>query len=251
MGIGSGIVADSEEENEWNESLLKGEFLTAPIPDFQIIETMFWSPDDGYWLLDYHLDRLVASAEALGFFCDREAVMSNLNDFTEEFHDDESGRRVRLLLYKNGEITLADSVCEVPNYKLLPELDDGVMLPKVKMADRETNSHDRFLYHKTTRRQVYDDAFKEARQEGYFDILFCNEKGLLTEGAISNIFLRYEDRFVTPPVENGLLPGVFRRYFLEKCPFPVEEREITVEELPAALAVYVGNSVRGLVRVRL
>jgi para-aminobenzoate synthetase/4-amino-4-deoxychorismate lyase len=104
------------------------------------------------------------------------------------------------------------------------------------------------LFHKTTYRPVYGDAFKAAIEAGFDDVLFLNSRGEVTEGAISNIFVEKNGRWLTPPVECGLLPGVYRRYLLDTKP-GIEERVIHIEDLRQADAIYLTNAVRGLRRV--
>ncbi|HEY4490974.1 MAG TPA: aminotransferase class IV, partial [Acidobacteriota bacterium] len=111
-----------------------------------------------------------------------------------------------------------------------------------------TDSSDVFLFHKTTRRPVHNRAFELARQQGYFDVLFYNERDELTEGAISNVFSVKNGMYFTPPVSCGLLAGTFRRHLLETKPFPIEERILHKTDIEQAEAIYLTNAVRGLVR---
>jgi branched-subunit amino acid aminotransferase/4-amino-4-deoxychorismate lyase len=76
-----------------------------------------------------------------------------------------------------------------------------------------------------------------------------NEKGEVTEGSYTNIFLQKDGKLITPPVLSGLLPGVLRNHLLQKYPEFVEEASFTRQDIEPADALYVGNSVRGLVRV--
>ena len=78
-----------------------------------------------------------------------------------------------------------------------------------------------------------------------------NEKGEVTEGSYTNIFLQKDGKLITPPVSCGLLPGVLRNHLLEKYPELVVEVSFTRKDTEEADALYVGNSVRGLVRVKL
>ena len=104
------------------------------------------------------------------------------------------------------------------------------------------------LYHKTTHRPIYAEAFKAAVDAGFDDVLFMNHDGEMTEGAISNLFVEKDGRWLTPPVECGLLEGVYRRYLLETL-VGVEERVLHGEDLRGADQVYLTNAVRGLRRV--
>ena len=113
---------------------------------------------------------------------------------------------------------------------------------------QRTSSTDVFFRHKTTHRPLYDRLFAEAQREGFDEVLFLNEKDEVTEGAISNVFVRLAGRLYTPPLGCGVLPGVFRRHLLDAVA-STEERVLTLEDLQAASDVYLCNSVRGLRRI--
>ncbi len=110
-----------------------------------------------------------------------------------------------------------------------------------------TDPNDRLLAHKTTARYLYDSERERARACGYQEALFLNRLGRVTEGAITNVFARFGDSWVTPPVEDGLLPGIWRADFLREK--GAAERSLTLDELLRADEIVVGNSVRGAMRV--
>ena len=237
MGIGSGIVFDSVPEQEWQECLLKGLFLSDPQAPFQLIETLFWEPEKGFWLLAGHLERLRDSAARLQFACDPERVERALAEEVGRHGGQTgsgSGRRVRLLLAKDGGLEISSVGCPLPQTDLLPPVIDPAKLPLVAISSRKVAS-DRFeLYHKTTRRALYDEERERAVRHGLFEILVLNERNELTEGSISNLFVRRKDCFLTPPLACGLLDGVFRRHFLANCPLPVKEEILVPEDLEGA-----------------
>jgi para-aminobenzoate synthetase/4-amino-4-deoxychorismate lyase len=251
MGIGSGIVADSLAEKEWRECLLKADFLSKPRPDFQLIETMVWTPGQGYWLLDRHLARLAASARYFGYGFEEASVTAALGRLQATLGPEYA--RVRLLLDRQGRITLSHAPCPAPTTTGLPAAAPLAQdLPKTRLAPVRTDTSDIFLYHKTTQRQVYDRLWQEAQDQGYLDLIFTNERGEVSEGAITSIFLEREGILYTPPLSAGLLPGVFRGYLLESYPERVREKSLVAAELTAPGAtLYLANSVRGLVRVKL
>jgi para-aminobenzoate synthetase/4-amino-4-deoxychorismate lyase len=115
----------------------------------------------------------------------------------------------------------------------------------VCIAAERTDSRDKWLYHKTTRRAVYAEAYTRASGNGFDDVLFLNEREELTEGAISNVFVEKEGRIFTPPVDCGVLAGVYRRYMLQTRP-DIEERVLMLDDLRRSDAVYICNAVRGL-----
>jgi len=81
--------------------------------------------------------------------------------------------------------------------------------------------------------------------------LFTNEAGEVTERAVNNIFMKKGKYLITPPISSGLLPGILREYLMSKFPERIIEAHITRNELENAEAFYVGNSVRGLIQVKL
>jgi para-aminobenzoate synthetase/4-amino-4-deoxychorismate lyase len=241
MGVGGGIVADSDPADEYRECLLKAAFLTRTPHDFQLLETILWKPydqaDNGLYLLPLHLDRLSASAAYFNFPCDRTTITKDLIALTQTLPH--TPHRIRLLLNALGEITTT----AVP---FNPKPPTGL----IRIATEHTLSTDLFLRHKTTRRSFYDQHYAQAITDGFDEVLFTNERGELTEGAISNLFLRFGDLLVTPPLTSGVLPGIYRRHLLETYP-ETQEKVLTLEDLQIADAIYTCNSVRGLSEVQL
>jgi len=109
MGIGSGIVADSNPEQEWRECLLKGRFLSASTPAFELIETLLWEPDAGYWLVEDHLRRLFSSANYFLFCCDPSTITRRLHEESRQFTA--LPMRVRLTLAKDGGVAITSQPC--------------------------------------------------------------------------------------------------------------------------------------------
>jgi para-aminobenzoate synthetase/4-amino-4-deoxychorismate lyase len=234
MGVGGGIVADSDPEDEHRECLLKASFLTRGHHNFQLIETMLW--DKEYSLLLLHLDRLESSASYFNFVFNRKVIQSRLHELSSSFAD--GGRyKVRLLLDSSGRTTLTSSA-----------LDEEPYTVNVKLSSECTSSVNAFLRHKTTRREMYDRQYAEAQANGFDEVLFTNEKGEVTEGAISNIFIEQSGKLITPPITCGVLPGIMRRHLLETSA-TTEERVIKIDDLKAADAIFLCNSVRGIRRV--
>ena len=252
MGVGSGIVIDSNAAEEYRECLLKAEFLTrssrtlpgSPVlPEkFLLIETMLW--DSGYPLIELHLDRLMDSADYFAYPCERAAIKTALEVHALKFAHaaPRSPRRVRLLVDSDGILQIADEV--------LRPAGDEMRIGRVRIADERTDPSDKWLYHKTTQRVLYAQAYKQAIQTGYDDVLFLNLRCEVTEGAISNILIERDGRLLTPPIECGLLAGVYRRLLLETRP-NVEERVLSLDDLRHADAIYLTNAVRGLRQVKI
>ena len=239
MGVGSGIVYDSDPKREFAECRLKANFLIKRPKKFQLIETMLCQPGKGYLLIDEHLKRLENSARYFNFLYKRKDILEALMKLQNNFGPD--SYKVRLLLFKDGSIKLEPS--------LFQSRRDGEL--KVYLSAKRTQTQEPFLYHKTTCRKIYDQEYKRCRRLGFYDTIFANEKGEITEGAISNIFIRKNGGLYTPPLKCGLLDGVYRRYMLYSGRFPIKEKVLFKEDLINAEEIYLTNSVRGLVQVRL
>ncbi len=253
MGIGAGITHDSVSEEEWDESLLKGEFLTHSKPDFQLFETILYTPGDGYYLLREHLERLQKGARYFKFFCDTERIRRRLLLEKEKFPA--RPHRVRVELRKDGGISVDSSPCDAGKCFELPAnaLNSKSVLPKRKIAfsNEKVATENPWCFHKTTMRKLYNEEYLRAQESGLFDVVFCNTRGEVTEGCITNVVICVEGVYKTPPVDCGLLPGVMRQHLLNNSVVPVVEERITVADVENAEVVYLCNSVRGVVPVTL
>ncbi len=232
-GVGGGIVADSVAASEYAECRLKARVLTDLAADCGLFETLRWSAEQGYLRLPLHLDRLGASADSLGFRFDRAAVAARLAECERGFGPGED-QRVRFELSRNGDI-------EVRAVPMAPEPEAAVL---VAVASLRADAGDPFLRHKTTRRQVFDDAFAAASALGCGEAIFLNRQGFVSESTRGNVFLERDGLLLTPPVQHGLLPGVLRRDLLESG--AAREAGIRLGELAEAKRWFIGNSLRGL-----
>ena len=116
-------------------------------------------------------------------------------------------------------------------------------------SPRRSDSANPFLYHKTTRRQFYDsEQARWSRSHGCDEVIFLNERGELSEGCRTNLYIEKDERLFTPPLDAGVLDGTLRRQLLSDPARWVVEKTLYLEDLEAADAVYLGNSVRGLLR---
>lgn len=251
MGIGSGVIHDSDPHGEWHECLLKGRFLTNPVPDFELIETLLWKTGSGYWLLEDHLQRLRESAEYFYFFCDLKEVRRKLEVHVREATG--KSRRVRLTLAKDGAVTISSEPFGLPLDVRLPQRPQTVPgdLPLVRFSATIVNSGQPWVMHKTTNREVYNREFKQALATGLYDNLYLNERGEVTESSIANVVIYKDGRYRTPPLSCGLLRGVMRMNLLREADPPVSEEVLTSADIRAAEAIFLCNSVRGVVQVRL
>ncbi|HTN65447.1 MAG TPA: aminodeoxychorismate synthase component I [Burkholderiaceae bacterium] len=233
MGIGAGIVYDSDAASEYQECQLKARFLTGLAVDFSLFETMFATRRGGCRHLELHLRRLCSSAEYFGFRYDEPSLREALRQACASFVE-VADYRLRLTLEHSGACTVHSAPLAV-----LPST------VRVVVAPEPIDEAGPFLHHKTTVRARYDAAWRAAEERGAFDMLFHNRAGELTEGARSNVFVRLDGRWYTPPLSAGLLPGVMRGVLLADPALKAAERRLTLDDLRAAQQVLVCNALRG------
>lgn len=230
MGIGGGIVYDSQPDSEFFEAKLKGNFLVQrPVGDFQLIETIFY--DGQFRNIALHLKRLQESALYFDFEFDVNFLMKELEELSASLGEER--RRVRVLLHSTGELEITHTVPEAPPEKF-----------KIAVSGKRTDSGNVFLYHKTTNRALYTDELARAKELGFFDVIFLNERGEITEGARTNIYFKKNGILHTPPVKCGLLGGTFREYMLREN--KARESIITSDEIKASKEVFISNALIGL-----
>ncbi len=228
-GAGGGIVSDSNVDDEYSEALLKSRVLTEKYFEFSLLETMRWSWEEDYFLLDRHLRRLADSALYFGYALDLEKIKRKLREKVPGYG--RKAQRVRLLVSRGGAFEIdASPLNSVEFAKPL----------RVKLAPRPVKSSDVFLYHKTTKRQIYEDA-RNAYPD-LDDVLLYNERNELTESCVANIVLEIDGEMRTPPVEAGLLAGTYRAYLLEQG--RIKETTLPVGDLKRYSKLFLVNSVR-------
>ncbi len=239
MGVGAGIVHDSDAAQEFAECQLKASFLTGLSNDFELFETLYASREQGARHRERHLARLAASAAYFGFACDLAAARAYLAAACAEL---EPGlpHRVRLALTQSG----AFAVQRAPLAPLLEPV-------RALLAADATSSAALFLRHKSSERARYDAAWRAAEAQGAFDTLFFNERGELTEGGRSNVFVKLDGRWYTPPLSCGLLPGVMRGVLLDDPAWAAQERVIDRAMLLGAEEIVLCNALRGALRATL
>ncbi len=226
LGLGGGIVADSNAEGEWRECLAKGAFVASGT-DFDLIETMRFDPAGGIHLLERHIERIGNSARTFGFPFDRHTVRNELQAATFRVS---TPRRVRLMLSASGRIAIEIGA--------LRPLADGVAT--VALAPLPVAADDFRLSHKTTSRAFYREALGRA---GTFEVALVDAEGFITEGSFTNIFVKGDGTLLTPPLSRGLLPGVLRAELIANG--SAREQDLRPDDLRDGF--FVGNASRGLI----
>jgi para-aminobenzoate synthetase/4-amino-4-deoxychorismate lyase len=236
-GVGSGIVWDSDAQAEWRECGNKRDFLVKQEQTFQIIESLLFTRNAFLYRRE-HYNRMAEAARYFGFPFDPNKWNTALTGITGRLIPGGKSYKVRVLLDSIGKFSW--------DYEAIGQA-TGDSMPVVILSKTPVRTDSPFLFHKTTIRHWYDKAMQMIRSGACYDVLYTNERGELTEGARTNLFVRIKGVLYTPPLECGLLPGVLRRRMLaaKKC----RERILYPADLKKAEVVYCGNSVRGLVEV--
>jgi para-aminobenzoate synthetase / 4-amino-4-deoxychorismate lyase len=192
---------------------------------FDLLETLRWTPDEGFFLLERHLERLQNSAQFFGFPCSPGHVREIL---TRGVAGANGALRIRLLVNQHGEV-------RTEQFPL--ELSDAVV--EVRLATMPIDPADPFLFHKTTHRPQQD----RERSSSSIDIVLWNPSAEITEASTANILVDVGGRPVTPPVECGLLAGTMRAELLAAG--AIREQRISIDQLVRAPQFWLINSVRG------
>lgn len=261
-GTGGGVVWDSDPERELAETRTKALILVQNAPpegaaeaapghpappavrrsDFRLLETLAWRAGEGFTLLERHLARLASSAEFFGFVVDPEVIRCRLLEAARELEAEGAGdvRKARLLVDRCGRAEIQVETIEPGG--IVPEGSAGWL---VSLADAPVDERDPFLFHKTTRRGVYDRA--RSRVSGVDDVILWNRAGELTESTVANLVVERAGQLVTPPVACGLLPGTLRAELLERG--AIREARLVRTDLERASRIWLINSVRGWIPI--
>lgn len=236
-GVGGGIVWDSDAADEYQECRIKAQIIQDDPGDFQLLETLLWTPEKGFAQLPAHLLRLHAAAAYFARPAPAAQIKRQLTQLARQLP--RRPHRVRLTVDGNG----AASVSAAP----LENLSDPFRVALTRGPQAVLNNP--YVAHKTTRRDVYEAARQSVVDAGVDDVILWNHRGEVTESTIANVFMEHAGELVTPPLAAGLLPGIFRQSLLASG--KARERTIMVDDLTRGQTFYLGNSVRGLWAVEL
>ncbi len=225
-GVGGGVTFGSEPGEEYEEAAVKARILDYGRADFELLETIRWDTECGWYWLDLHLDRLASSADYFDVPLQQASLIRELTAAVEGRGDS----RVRLTVSRRG---LIRAVAQ-------PFLECGRGPVTVAVDPDPVDTSSPFLYHKTTRRDPYDE--RRSRHPDVADVLLINERGEITESTIANVAVKMGGDWVTPPVECGCLPGIYRRVLLDEG--RLIERPVHVDDLEHCEGIALLNSVR-------
>jgi para-aminobenzoate synthetase/4-amino-4-deoxychorismate lyase len=226
-GTGAGITYDSDAAAEFAEIAAKTAVLVESWPEFELLETMRF--ENGKFVrLERHVARLMDSARYFGFAVKEAIVRAHLSGIRSN-----AARRIRLLVNARGHV----------RSEVLPLNDAGEI--SAMLAAIAVSSTDRFLFHKTTNRQVYESRMLPECD----DVLLWNERDEVTEFTRGNVVVEMDGHLITPPRDCGLLAGTFRAELLEQN--AIHERVIHLDDLAHAERIFLINSVREWLSVTL
>jgi para-aminobenzoate synthetase/4-amino-4-deoxychorismate lyase len=203
--------------------------------NFGLIETMLWE-EGSYFLLDLHLGRLKKSAEHFNFPYAEEFISGALESSSSDFNLLRQ-YKTRLLFDRAGKVNIASEI--------LPEMPEETV--RITFSKKKTDKTDIFLYHKTTKRSLYEEALNKYRAKGFFDVIFTNQEDEITEGAITNVMILEGENYWTPPLSCGVLAGVYRQHLINTQEVPLKEKVLRKEDLLKADKIYIMNSVRKMI----
>ncbi|HTK79988.1 MAG TPA: aminodeoxychorismate synthase component I [Rhizomicrobium sp.] len=231
LGVGGAVVHDSQAHSEYAECLLKARYFGAARAPIELIETLRWSPGEGFVRLDRHLARMASSAATFGIQFDRDGAVASLPNAINAHSDP---MRFRLALAEDGTFSCVATPLSPASSRW-----------RFTVSPVRVSSNDALLRHKTSWREMFEQEHSRAVSLGYDEIIFLNERGEITEGSRTNIFVRMHGKLVTPAISCGLLNGCLRQELIDcsEC----SEAILSSDDLVRADEICLGNSLRGLI----
>jgi para-aminobenzoate synthetase/4-amino-4-deoxychorismate lyase len=240
MGVGAGITIDSNRDEEWEECQIKSHFLNQLSQNIGLFETIRIENQNPL-NLDLHIKRLLKSAKVLGIPINESQVIYEIELACKDINH--SPQRMRLDLSHVGDVQIqVAALNELRSHnELIWAKDLGV--------NEIMYSNNLLLNHKVNSRTSYDLAWKRAEEAGSFDAIFTNEKEEVTEGGRSNIFIKKNGIWITPPISSGCLPGVMRSIILKDPKWNAIEKSISIEDVKSADKIILTNALRGIISI--
>ncbi|MEM9225736.1 MAG: aminotransferase class IV, partial [Pseudomonadota bacterium] len=199
------------------------------------------------FLQSAHLDRLIRDADALDIDIGREEIEA----FVKETLGQDTTGALRLTVTRGpGERGLTGKALGAPTLiAALAPLDKTRQFAPLSLQTSAITRNPASItaVHKTL---AYTDnivAVRRAQAAGFDEALFLNTSGQVACAATGNVFIREGKALVTPPIADGVLPGIMRGWLLENAPasgFAVAEDRFAPDRVSAADQVFVTNSLR-------
>jgi branched-chain amino acid aminotransferase len=198
-------------------------------------------------LESYHWHRLSSGLRLLGYNGDLDAQSLSSEILSQAQKNNCADlSRVRLIANLSADKLQCTIECSPIESKLLELNSHGLNLTIATGLLKEPDTYAKL---KSCNRGLYDCAYKIATERGKDDALILNTRGNIIETTVANIFWIEKDTIYTPPLSEGCVAGVMRRFLLEKLReknIPVVEKPLTNELLAQADGLFSTNALRGV-----
>ena len=225
--VGSGLVMDSDANDEYSECLLKADVIASQ--DTKIIETFRWELQKGFIRGSAHKARMKRAAKALGYPFNTALY----DEVLKEIKAHKSPQHIRLTLDAQGTFKI-----DTKDYSKF--IDPKIILSKHRLSANVQN-----FKHKISRRNFYDGERERLKHHfNITEVIFLNEDNKVCEGSFTSLFIEKNGQLLTPRLSIGLLPGILRAELIKSG--NAIEADISQTDLTKADKIYIGNSLRGL-----
>lgn len=194
-----------------------------------------------------HLDRLINDAIALNIAIDHQRINALLAKFLTKDHSGVLRITVTSGPAERGIVSAKRAFPTVLMNLSPPNRKDQFEPISIQTSHIRRNSTSITSRHKTLAYTDNAAAFRAAQAEGYDDALFLNTYGNICCTTTGNLFLNIDDTWITPPVSDGVLPGVMRQWLLgsgSDLNIKIAEESITTDDLRFVKSAFMVNSVR-------
>jgi para-aminobenzoate synthetase / 4-amino-4-deoxychorismate lyase len=243
LGVGAGITIESNTEEEWHEMHLKAKYLrTLYQPSFEIIEALHYQKQQGFTRLQEHLSRLHNTVDTLAFQAHGLHPKTKLQQYVHKHIENDQCYKIRIAVGYHGNISIT--------HTCIPDKIDKIQPINFTLCSHCIDKNNILFQYKTTSkstRKFMDENFvmTKKRLPNIDTLLFKNQDQNLTETLYHNLILEIKGVAYTPPVLDGLLPGVYRSQLLNNK--KVIEKSLKLSDLQQAEKIWLCNDVRGLV----
>ncbi|RKQ72101.1 para-aminobenzoate synthetase/4-amino-4-deoxychorismate lyase [Litorimonas taeanensis] len=227
--VGSGVVLDSDGEDEYQECLLKAEIFKPK--SRAVFETFRWEPENGYIRKDQHINRLLKAASQFKIPLTETQIQSCLLD---KIPRGSTTQRIRLSLARSGKLEMSSS----------PLKPLGKVPLRICLSQYCLEPSRQITEHKVEMRDFYDGERSRLQAlEKIDEVIFMSHDHIIMEGSFTTVYIEENGQLLTPKLK-GILPGILRQDLVNSE--KVTETEISLERFLKADKIFIGNSLRGL-----
>jgi len=196
----------------------------------------------------HHFERLLNGCRLLGLEAlTNEQFTTAITELCEKNGHTVSAR-VRLTVFRaemGGSDTASHSI--IQSWPLHEENEERGLVLGIFPKGRK--SCDSFSHLKSNNYLIYSMAAMYARSHGWDDCLVLNSRERIADSSIANLFYIKGETIYTPPLSEGCVAGVMRRWLIAALPaagFRVVEQPVAPEDLLMADEVFLTNAIRGI-----